>query len=227
MNDNLYFIPIIAEALRGPDIDNALGHALREIIRKGNEERYAKGSINFKFFMHTAYDRHEFISTHYICELMVELTTETFEGTAQDMKSLLDIISSHPEWQAEYETFRRREDLADLMRNSFPVVAVVSRKGPARYVSFAKGPGCQHVNDILPGHYKLELVNTGWIFWKGQLSAKELIWSKAHEGENLRLAAGEKKEKPTSEIDLLNNGDLTLRTYAGTESGHIEIELTR
>ena len=227
MSDKLYFVPIIAEALKGPDIEEALGRAFHEIIRTGNEEQYAEGFRSFKLFMHTACGRHNLVSTHYICGLMAELATGTFEGTAQEAKSLLAIISSRPEWQARYEAILRRQESADLMRNSFPVISMVSEKGPARYVSFAKGPGCQHVNDILPGNCRLELFNTGRIIWEGQLIAEELIWSEAREGENLRLAAGEKEEKPTREIDLLNNGDLILRIYAGTESGRIEIELTR
>ena len=89
-------------------------------------------------------------------------------------------------------------------------------------MSFEKGPGCQRIDDILPGGYKLELINTGWIIWEGKLTAKELFQP---EDKNLLLAAG--AGQATKEIDLLNNGDLMLRTYPGNESGSIEIELTR
>ena len=226
MIDNLYFMADITAALHQPDIEKALRDAFVRIKKKGDQERYAEGFNNFKVFMDEVYSQHDLVVTDYIRQLTVELATGTFEGTEQEIKTLLDIINLHPQWKTEYETVCWREANDDLARG-FPEIAVLSQKSPARYVSFPKGPGCRRLNDIIPGNYKFKLINTGWIIWEGELTAKELIWSHAHEGENLRLAAGDKKEEPTSETDLLNNDDLILRTYAKAKNGSIEIELTR
>jgi len=223
MSDNLlFFISIIARALQSPDVERALRGAFREIKKKGSEKRYAQGYLNFELFMQEVYNRYQVTAAGHVRELIARLGTGTFEGPVQEKESLLNIINSHPEWKAEYEAFCRMEAHEDLTQD-FPVIAVLSEKGPARYVSFPKGPGCQRLDDIIPGNYKLELTNTGWIIWEGQLTAKDLISSEAHEGENLRLAAG--PAIPTRKIVLLD-GDMILRTYAGAESGRIEIELT-
>ncbi|GAG44432.1 unnamed protein product, partial [marine sediment metagenome] len=59
----------------------------------------------------------------------------------------------------------------------------------------------------------------------GHLAAEKLILSEAPKNKNVSLAAG--AAIPTGKIKLLNNEELILRTYAGTESGRIEIELRK
>ncbi|MCK4787320.1 MAG: hypothetical protein KAV87_26415 [Desulfobacteraceae bacterium] len=224
MSENLYFISIIARALHEPDIEKALKEAFRKIKRMRTEERYAEGFSNFELFMDSAYRHHKITATDYAHELIAQLVTGTFEGSTQEKRSLLDFITSHPEWKTEYEAIRRMEEDENLMQE-FPVIEVSSDKGIVIEKTFKKVPGCESFDGILPGNYKIRLVNTGWVIWEGELTAKELMWSEAHKGKNLPLAAG--KRRPTDEIDLLNNGEVILRTYAGIESGCIEIELTR
>ena len=224
MNNNLFFIPIIVVALQSPDIEIALRDAFREIKKKGREERYAEGFRNFELFMQEMYNRCQVTATNDVRELIALLGTGMFEGSLQEKELLLNIINSHPQWKAEYEAFCRMEDYEDLTQD-FPVIAVLSEEYPARYVSFPEGSGCQRLDNIVPGNYKLELTNTGWIIWEGHLAAEKLISSEAPKSENLSLAAGD--AIPTDEIDLLENGELMLYTYAGTESGCIKIELRR
>lgn len=158
-------------------------------------------------------------TTHNVREQMVDLVSGTFTGTAQELNLLLRIIRSHPKWQAEYETMCRQE--TDALTQSFPVIHVLSERGLLGEKAFTKVPGRESCAGILPGSYRLKLANTGWNIWEGELTATELIWTKA-----LPMAAGEAEIPPSSEIVLLD-GDLILRTYAGIESGSIEIELTR
>jgi hypothetical protein len=222
---SLYFIPIIAKALGSSKVAKALRNAFRQIQSRGSEAEYAEGLENLELFMDVAYRRHDAIVDDYIRELIAEVATGLFEGTQQDKNILLSILYLHPQLMCEFVTLCGYSDYDRLMRGTFPEIALLSDEYPARYLRFPKGPVCQHLDDILPGNYKLELTNTGWILWQGDLAAKDLISSKAHEGENLRLAAG--LVPPTREIDMLGNGDLILRTYAKDESGYIEIELTR
>lgn len=224
MSENLYFITIIARALQEPDIEKALRKAFGKIKQMGAEERYAEGFKNFELFMEAAYNRNQITAADHARELIVHLGMGMFEGTAQEKETLLDIIASHPEWKAEYEAFCQMEADNDLTQE-FPVIEVSSDKGFVIRKTFEKVPGHESFDGILPGNYKIKLVNTGWIIWEGQLTAKNLIWPEAHEGKNLPMAAGE--GQPTDEVDLLNNREVFLRTYAGIESGRIEIELTR
>ena len=224
MNDNLlYFISIIARALQSPDVDKALRDAFCQIKDKGIQDRYVEGYRNFELFMQEVYNRYQVTATNDVRKLIALLGTGMFEGTLQEKESLLNIINSNPDWKAEYEAFRHTETHEDLTQD-FPVIAVLSEEGLVREITFTKVSGCESIDNIVPGNYKLEFVNTGWIIWAGHLAAEKLIWSEVPKSENLSLAAG--APIPTGEIKLLGNGELMLYTYAGTESGRIEIELT-
>ena len=225
MSDNLlYFISIIARALQSPDVDKALRDAFCEIKKKGSQERYAEGFKNFELFMQEAYNRCQVTAADHVSELIALLGTGMFEGPLQEKELLLNIINSHPEWKAEYEAFCRMEAHEDLTQN-FPVIAVLSEKGLVKEITFTKASGCESIDNIVPGNYKLKLVNTGWIIWEGKLTAEKLI---VPEGQNIQTAAKTKgAQLPPTGRKVLLDGDLILRTYAGTESGSIEIELRR
>jgi hypothetical protein len=221
-NNLLYFISIIARALQSPDVERALRNAFCEIKKKGSEERYAEGFRNFELFTQEVYNRYQVTATDHIRELIALLGTGMFEGPLQEKQSLLNIINSHPQWKAEYEAFCRMEAHEDPTQD-FPVIAVLNEKGFVREITFTKISGRESIDNIVPGNYKVKLVNTGWIIWEGHLTAEKLISSEAHKNKYLPLAAG--PPKPTGEIDPLD-GCLKLCTYAGTESGRVEIELT-
>jgi hypothetical protein len=232
MSRKLYFIHPIVKALQERHVRRALVRALREIKKTDIQDEYSEGVMNFKLFMSVVYSHHEAVVTGHIRQLIVELATGTFEGTEEEKNVLSDILCLRSEWMVEYLTICRQEAREDLIGEAFPVIAVLHENGPAKEVVFTEVPGCKSLCNVLPGNYRIKLVNTGWRIWDGELTAKELIWSEAHKGENLRAAADDAKhakakEKPTREIDLLQNGDMMLRTYAGAENGRIEIELTR
>jgi len=108
------------------------------------------------------------------------------------------------------------------LMQEFPVIEVSSDKGFVIRKTFEKVPGHESFDGILPGNYRIKLANTGWIIWEVRLTANKLI---EPEDENLGMAA-DIEDKSTYKKKLLD-GDMILRTYAGPESGRIEIELTR
>ena len=224
MSDNqLYFIPMIARALEGPDVRNALRKAFDEIKRMGTENRYAEGFENFKLFMQQAYNRHMVTATDHVHELMVHLGIGMFEGSPQEKELLLTMINSHPQWKAEFEAICRMEADENLA-GAFPAIEVSSDTGVVIKKIFRKVPSRESFEGIVPGSYRVKLVNTGWTIWQGQFTAKELIWP---EGENLLMAAESEavRRRPTSRKVLLGD-EMILCTYTGTESGRIEINLT-
>jgi hypothetical protein len=227
MYEGLYYIPLIARALQEPDVKTSLRDAFSTIERLGRQERYSEGFQNFELFMDAAYCQYEIAAADYVLAVAAQLATGGFEDGPQ-MKLLLDIIRSEPEWLAEYEAICRSQVQEDLSQ-SLPVIRIIGEKGPIAEQSFSQVPGRLSFDGILPGNYVLELVNTGWIIWEGALTAKELIWSQAYPDRNLPLAAETTSAQipATSEKDLLGSKDVVLRTYAGIESGRVEIELTR
>lgn len=227
MRESLYFITVIARALGEPDVGKALSDAFWEIREKGDQPRYVDGLKNFELFMDAAFCHHDITTTDHARELIVELAGRTFEGTELEIESLLTTINSHPEWKTEYEAIFRQQAGEDIMLRSFPKIQVLSNKGFVGEMRFEKVPGRQSIDDISPGDYSLRLANTGWVIWEGELTAKELQWAEAYGAKDLDLAAETEvaHRRPTREIVLLD-GDVFLRTFAGIESGSIEVELT-
>jgi len=142
MSEHLYFITIITQALQEPDSEKALKRAFRKIKRMGAEKRYAEGFENFELFMDAAYSRHQITATDHVCELMAQLATGMFEGSAQEVQWLSDTINSHPEWKAQFEAIRRSEAEENLMQES-PVIAVSGDTGLAIERTFRKVPDCK------------------------------------------------------------------------------------
>jgi hypothetical protein len=220
MSENLYFMPIIAQGLQERDSKKALREGFCEIKRLGTKKRYAEGFSNFQLFMDSAYRHHKTTTMDCACELIAQLVTGTFDGNLKEAKTLLEFIKSHPDLKMRYESIRRMEE-DEGSGWSFPLIGVSSDRGYDVTMEFKEVPGSESFEGVLPGNYKIGLVNTGWTIWLGELTARELIAT------DLRLAAGDDEGRPTSQKDLLDNGEVILRTYAGIESGSIEIELVR
>ena len=104
-----------------------------------------------------------------------------------------------------------------------PVLVLEGEGVPPRRIRLSVGKGT--IGDIVPGHYRLKLSNTGWLLWTRTLNKTELLWSEAYPGRPLALAAdtGVPSQEPTREVILLD-GEIILRTYPGLELGWLEIE---
>ena len=78
---------------------------------------------------------------------------------------------------------------------------------------------------LRPGHYQLKL-DSGRMIWEAALSEQQLLWTSAHPGRPLEVAAesAERRERPTLEVALLE-GELILRVYPGIEAGLLRLEL--
>ena len=227
MSRNLYFIPIIGKALKEPDVAAALEEAFGEIENKGEQERYAEGLKNFERFMQIAYLHHDAAMDDHVRRLIAELATGAFVAREPERKLLWELINSRPDWNVESLMFCCEDPTMDFLQDLDLVIQVSSMERIVGELRFDKVPGRESIGGIVPGNYVLKLLNTGWTIWHGELTARELIRSEAFGETDLRLAAGDGEGRPINQKDLLNNGDVVLRTFAGTESGSIEIELAR
>lgn len=185
MRDDLYFIPMIAEALQEPAPKAALIATFERIRAMGKEPRYQQGYRQFMDFMDSA-------------------ASGNWEDDPEEVGAMI---------------------LEELGRQLSAEIVVECDGVVVAACSFEQEVGVQTVGDIKPGAYCLRL-DTGWLLWEGNLVEKDLLWAKAHPGQDLPMAAdtGEPSRQPTREIDLLD-GAVVLRVYAGVESGMLEIEL--
>lgn len=229
MNRELYFIPIIARAVERRDPLTALRDALTEIEKLGRGLDFAAGYSNFQRFMaemvrRWAQERVETLETDAARALIVELATDTVEGSEAERRAALSLINSRPAWRCEHEQL-----LPEVRMSGEPesTARFLLMRGNNVLGRLAIGVAARRrfAVSIPPGHYAL-MLDSGLLIWEGKLSDRELIWSVAYPGKALDLAAdtGETPLQPTVEETLLG-GELILRVFPGLENGSLEIEV--
>ena len=229
MSDDLYFIPIIAKALQQKDTEQALLQAFEQIKSLGRKPQYQQGLAQFEQFMasansHAKKNESDLLETSVVGELITELATDTFEGSAEEKQLALDIIQSRSEWKEEYDRFIA--DIEEFHRASTGIVISVARENRALgSVKFTQNCGPKTMDNIVSGSYTMSLA-TGRVIWQGELTERDVIWTEAFPSQALELAAdtGEPKGEPTQEISIFD-GEIILRVFPGLESGRIEITM--
>ena len=227
MNNPLYFLTILAQALRQPEPRRSLENAFAQIMRMGAQGPYAEGFSNFSHFMDVARSHADTVAMDAARELITELVTGALEAGEQEA-ALLGVIKSQPAWNAEYEQMRAEQAGQSASRESVPVIGVFGPEGKIGEMVFERRPGRASVGGISPGVCVLRLLNTGLVLWEGELAAQDLIWTAAYGDRALPLAAQTEggHRRPTRR-QVLPGGQMVLRTFAGLEKGTIELELTR
>ena len=227
MSEDLYFIPILAEALKAPQVEEALRGAFARIRSLGQQPQYKQGLLQFEEFIHLVnqYRQQEGSSSlneTMIRTSMIDLATNTFEGTGQERQAILDALSSHPNWKDQYD--RLVAEIEQHQRAAAVTRVALLRDGePLGFVEVRGGSGRGTVNGVTPGSYSLQL-DTGRVVWEGSLMEEDLLWTKAFPGQPLSLAAdtGEQRARPTQRLEIFS-GEIILQVFAGPESGSVEI----
>jgi hypothetical protein len=227
MSKDLYFIPIIAEALQAPNAEEALCRAFEQIRSLGQKAEYKQGLLQFEEFIR--------LVNHYrgqgplisseetmIKTLMIELATDTFEGAGQERQVILDAISSRRDWKDRYDQLVA--DIERLNRTTATTRLALLRDGkPVGLVEVIEGLGRGMIDNVTAAHYSLE-IESGRVIWQEALTEQDLVWTEAFPGQPLPLAAdtGELQTRATRQFNLLA-GEIVLQVFAGLESGSIEI----
>ncbi|MEN6428747.1 MAG: hypothetical protein ABFE13_25645 [Phycisphaerales bacterium] len=227
MDDSLYFLTILARALKQPEPQQSLEEAFAQIKRMGSQERYGEGFADFECFMDIACSHADAVDTDLARELIAELATDTSDGP-EETRSLFSVVESNPVWKAEYQEMCA--ELAGQLgsHESVPVISVSGATGKIGETALEHIPGRASIDGVSPGVCVVRLLNTGRVLWEGQLSSEDLIWASAYGARDLDLAArtGD-ADRPPTRTWVLWGGDVILRTFAGVENGTIEIELVR
>jgi hypothetical protein len=227
MIEDLYFIPILAEALKAPQVEEALCGAFARIRSLGQQAQYKEGLVQFEEFLHLVnqyrqQDQSSSLNETMIRTSMIGLATDTFEGTGQERQAILDAISSRPDWKDLYAglaaEIEQHQRAAAVTR-----VSLLQDSEPLGFVEVRGGSGRGIVSGVTPGSYSLQL-DTGRVLWEGSLLEEDLVWTKAFPGQPLSLAAdtGEQRARPTQRLEIFS-GEIVLRVFAGPESGSVEI----
>jgi hypothetical protein len=222
MSQDLYFIAILAQALRESDLRRALKRAFEVIEQRGHEAGYEEGYRNFSAFMSEVAARRQLLEEHDMQLAVLEYAT----GTPDEVQPWEAFVSAVIARGGEL-----KDDLDALLQASRPRSRALNlqlfRDGQQMgEVSFGRMLGRRTIDGVTPGYYVLRL-DTGLVLWEGTLAAANLFWTEAFKGESLALAAeaGEIRRSPSREVKV-PDAHLILRLRPGIETGSLEIELT-
>lgn len=226
----LYFIPIIDDALGSDNPEVALMGAFKQIRDRGMAKEYKEGFAQFRLFMgkiveayvENSPDREQLIRED-IHSLINDLVTDSFEGSEEEKKALIESFAKNDKWQTEYA--RIKSEFADFMEPHPPMGVEVLKDGKP-IASFAVTEIPIKLMNIDPGQYTIRL-STGRVLWEDQLLKNHLIWLDAYGDEDLRMAAKTEEDdiatRPTVS-DLLMSGELTMAVIPGLKSGEIRFD---
>lgn len=224
MSDDLYFIPILARALKQQRTRAALREAFVEIERLGRKPSYERGLAQFHRFMaevHAARERADEVQRLNEEGLVIEAVFGMPLDDEDQRRISLELIRSTDAW-AEYEQVR--SELAHIDASPFQSdIRLVRGEQVVGAVTLREKSPTASIANIVPGDYELVL-GTGRVLWEGALTAADCIWTAAFPGAPVALAADtEQAERHiTREIPLLE-GELTLRVHPGIEAGRLEL----
>jgi hypothetical protein len=231
MAKDLYFLSIIADALRQPEAEAALRAAIEEIITLGQRPEYEQGFLQFQRFMAEVKGNSEKhskkpvdIVSDEIRYLSLQVASDLLEENPKEVQAVLDLIASQPRWQEEFENLSR-ETAKSKMPPKIPEIIVERNGERIGSAPCERLPVTKEIRNVKPGHFAVRL-DTGRVIWEEELAEQELIWAAAFPDRALDLAAdtGEPAVRMTQEITLLN-GELVIRVFPGAESGRLELRI--
>ena len=230
MSKDLFFLPLIADALQKPDANKALQEALEEIERLGQQPQYKRGFRQFMLFMTEVQQNIEdrpSLSEDPGFDSLRDLQLQIIAGALEkssDEQVCLDLINSRPDWKREFDKLRAEAAKAAPPERA-PRIVIDKNGEEFETISFERRPLIRTIKNVRPGMYEFRLEN-GRVLGEKQLTRDDLLWVYAYPKEDLKLAAdtGDTLERPTRGIELLD-GEVIIRVFPGIESGHLEIEI--
>ena len=227
MNDDLYFVAILAAALAQPKDSPALQEAFAQIQALGRQGRYARGFDQFQAFIATAIAHRrvpmvEPVEEWMVQEILVELATDSFDGIESERRAALDVVLSRAPWRQAFEELAAETRQLNVPSQGPELVLSCDDRPLARMVL---GRQLLRHSGARPGLYAFAL-DSGRVLWSERLERRHLVWSAAFPGKPLRLAAdtGQSRVRPAYQAKRLKSR-LVVRVLPGVEGGCIVIEV--
>jgi hypothetical protein len=229
----MYFISMLADALRQPNCKHKISEILAKIEKLGQNQHYRQGLFQFQRFMaevrkhwESGYSKSYDISPYTLRDLALRLATSILEDEQNDAQTILNLIRTQPRLRRDFNKLRLEASKSEADDQIKKIV--VEQDGNHFYsLQFNLKPVTGRIKKVEPGRYVVRF-NTGRIIWQGDLTEQELIWDKAFPERELELAAdtGDAPPIATKEITLFNK-EITIKVIPGIESGNIEISIKR
>ena len=223
MNDDLFFIPILAEAIKEPDPTAALERAFETIRKMAATPRYSNGRRQWHRFIEAATAGAGESERLAVGEAAIWMAIAGLCGEGAEA----GVVSTEP-----HRGQRRARGSADLSimrklrgigrRRGFPLLMiqcdgrlVASRcLGPVDYTP---------ISGVRPGSYTLTL-DTGRLLWSGDITDADLIWDCAFPGRPLVMAADSTPSPVTTTRTIpLTVAPVALVVLPGVEAGSLRL----
>lgn len=227
MTPDMFFMPLIAEALRKSDPKKDLKQAFEEIERLGRNPEYQRGFKQFQVFMAEVYRymNDPLVTDIELNTLFEELKFQILSGVLEDPQeeqACLDLIKSYPGLEKRFE--KQCKEMEKSGRRDRPVRLLIDKNGKSfETININQLSPTQSLKNIAPGRYGFKL-ETGRLIGEEELSRNELLWEYAYPSQDLRLAADTEETLPipTRTINFLN-GEISINVFPGIDSGRLEI----
>jgi hypothetical protein len=220
MRDDLFFIPILSEALRYPDPETRIRQAIAQIVERGSDPRYRVGFEQFLRFIEAAATidstEQEALMRVALRLLLARVERDVAAPGPRHSGSLAQ-TGAHAACAQAIQTMREVAIRSEL------IMLQVERNGQAIASLSLPQASPAIIRRIQPGAYIFTL-DTGLRLWTGELLPSDLLWRRAFPSKPLRLAADSAPPpmEPTRRIPL-RVGFLTAVVYPGVEAGTIHI----
>ncbi len=218
MAHELYFLPILLDAIDATSCREALREAISKVISLGREPGYELGYQRFNEFMKIVGEGaalgEDSDSSDAVLQFLVSFCSQL---DSQGLSS--EVLLSDP------IVYMRCQQLVSSLQHLIPnrqeQIEIIVESGNevlARFNADNEG-ALGRVRRSTPGKYSVSF-STGRKLWEGILTKSDLTC----EGQPLSMAADDNglPDKPALEIVMLS-GEIVMKVYRGIESGALEI----
>ncbi|MBI1931199.1 MAG: hypothetical protein HYS24_01515 [Ignavibacteriales bacterium] len=215
-NNNLYFIPILINAMEKENQIETIKKAIIEIQNLGKQNSYKEGYAQFNQFLLSGYNQNKNIIESDLRDLIVKIVTNEIELSETDRETILNKIKT--EYKFEYEK------IFEAFKNKDAIEIEIYKDGQLfNQITIDEKIKVYNITNIEPGDYDIKLSN-GRILLQEQLTNDELVLDfKGNKFKyNLAAETDEIEQKPSLVFELIKD-EIKLEVYAGLEYGKIKI----
>ena len=215
-NNNLYFVPILINAMGKENQVVAIKQALIVIQNLGKQDSYKEGYEQFNQFLLSGYDQNKNITESNLSDLIVKIVTNEIELSETDRETILNKIKT--EYKLEYEK------IFEAFKNKDTIEIEIYKDGQLfNQITINEKIKEYNITNIEPGDYDIKLSN-GRILLQEQLTNEQLVldFNRNKFKYNLAAETDEIERQPSLVFELIKD-EIKLEVYAGLEYGKFKI----
>ena len=223
MHDDLFFIPILAEAIKNPDPTAALERALERIRELGRMHRYETGYRQWRQFIEAATAGAGESETLAVADAAIWMAIARLCDDSAETGVLSTGLDRVPRPAGGSADLSSMTELCEISRRRGSAMLMIQREDRPVGSRCLQPVDRTPISGVRPGSHTLTL-DTGRLLWSGHIADADLIWDCAFPGRPLAMAADSTPSSaaPTRIIPL-TVGAVALVVYPGVETGSLRL----